>query len=100
MSPRRPPPFLLPLELPPDTAAPASPQEAQTLRPGENRHAALQDDRAGPAGGSAGTLRPAAPEPDAAGDAGAARDRAEGQPRPVEGPPRPGEAGQRSEPDR
>src|SRR4051794_17181053 len=99
MSPRRPPPFLLPLEFPPDTAAPASPQEAQTHRPGENRHA-VQDDRAGADPGAAGAVRATQEQQAAAAGAGRLRDRAEGQPRPVEAPPRPGETGQRSEPDR
>src|ERR1035437_8866026 len=92
-------PLPLPLEFPPDSAGSASPPDAETLRPGGITHA-IQDDSPRPDPGEPGAARAAPQQPDAAFDREFLCDRAEGQPRDVEGAAQPVEAGQRPEPDR
>src|SRR5450432_3698683 len=81
-----------------DAAGFAPPPDAQDAQPGGSNHA-LQNDHPGVDPGSAGTLRAASIQQAAVAGDGSLRPRPENQPRGVESPARPGESGERSEPD-
>src|SRR5260370_27116068 len=86
------------LEFPPDWGDTPATQNNVPSEPKGDRY--VQDDCPRTSKATPGDTQPTPNESDAALDAGSLRQGAEGQPRDLEGPPLPGEAGERPEPDR
>src|SRR5262245_54861169 len=92
---RTPAPWLpFPQDPPPEPAETSVPPDSPPSPEKGDRHA-VQDDRSGTPPATPGDLRPAPPAADAAAGAGPPRQGAESQPRSLDGPTLPGEAGER-----